>query len=73
MFKKNEVDTISKKANREQALSFRMLKTLYATKNLTVNDESFESNLGLKLDNGEYNIMAGLLADKNDVFSSVTS
>ncbi len=73
MFKKNEIDMISKKANPEQVLSFRMLKTLYAAKNLTVNDESFESNLGLKLDNGEYNIMAGLLADKNDISIKVVT
>lgn len=73
MFKKNEVDTISKNPNPKQELSFRMLKTLYATKNLTINDESFESNLGLKLDNGKYNVMAGLLADRNDVSIKVVT
>lgn len=73
MFKKNEIDMISKKANSSQTLSFRMLKTLYATKNLTINDESFEYNLGLKLDNGEYNVMAGLLADNNDISIKVVT
>ncbi|MBQ9437429.1 MAG: winged helix-turn-helix transcriptional regulator [Lachnospiraceae bacterium] len=67
MLNNNEIDVISKKANQEQNLSFGMLKTIYATKNLTVNAEGFEQNLGLKLDNGKYNIMAGLLADKNDI------
>ena len=73
MFKKSETDAISKYANQEQNLSFRMLKTLYAAKNLTVNDESFEHNLGLILDNGKYNIMAGLLSDKNDVSIKVVT
>ena len=73
MFKKSELDTISKNPNPRQILSFKMLKTLYAAKNLTLNDESFECNLGLKLDNGKYNIMAGLLADKNDVSIKVVT
>ena len=73
MFKKNEADTISKKANSDQTLSFNMLKTLYVTKNLTINDESFENNLGLRLDNGKYNIMAGILADKNDISIKVVT
>ena len=73
MFRKSEIDTISKNPSSDQALSFRMLKTLYTTKNLTINDESFESNLGLKLDDGKYNIMAGLLADKNDISIKVVT
>lgn len=73
MFKVKETDTISKKPNQDQRLSFSMLKTLFAARSLTLNDESFELNLGLKLDNGDYNIMAGLLADKNDVSIKVVT
>jgi len=72
MNKTNEIDIISKEPNQEQNLSFRMLKTLFSTKNLTVN-ESFEINLGLRLDNGQYNIMAGLLADTNDISIKVVT
>ena len=73
MFKVKEIDTISKEPNQEQNLSFSMLKTLFAAKNLTINNESFEVNLGLRLDNGKYNIMAGLLADKNDISIKVVT
>ena len=73
MFKKSEIDSISKNANREQDLSFGMLRTLYATKNLTVNENAFEQNLGLKLDDGKYNIMAGLLADTNNISIKVVT
>ena len=73
MFKKQEIDSISKNPNPNQSLSFRMLRTLYTTKNLTINDESFEDNIGLKLDNGKYNVMAGLLADENDISIKVVT
>ncbi|MBR2216182.1 MAG: putative DNA binding domain-containing protein [Selenomonadaceae bacterium] len=69
MLKVHQVDTISQQPNREQKLSFKMLRGLFVTNNLTINNnnEFFETNLGLKLDNGQYNIMAGLLADQNDI------
>lgn len=73
MFRKNEVDIISKRPNPEQILSFRLLKMLYATNNLTVNEGTFERNLGLRLDSGEYNIMAGLLADENNISIKVVT
>ena len=73
MFKKSEIDVISKNAGQEQNLSFSMLKTLYATKKLSVNESSFEQNLGLKLDDGKYNIMAGLLADTNNISIKVVT
>lgn len=73
MFKTNGADIISRKANQKQNLSFQMLKTLFAARSLMINDESFEVNLGLRLESGEYNIMAGLLADKNDVSIKVVT
>lgn len=72
MFKTNEIDIISKEPNQEQNLSFGMLKTMYSTRNLTIS-ESFEINLGLRLDNGQYNLMAGLLADTNDISIKVVT
>ena len=73
MFKKSDTDFISKTPGTSQSLSFKMLRTLYATNGLTVNDDSFVENLGLKLDNGEYNLMATLLADKNDISIKVVT
>lgn len=73
MFRRGGSDIISRKANDEQNLSFRMLKTLYASKGLTVNNDSFEQNLGLHTENGTYNMMAGLLADENNVSIKVSS
>ena len=73
MFKKSDADFISKTPGVSQSLSFKMLRTLYAANGLTVNDDSFEENLGLRLDNGEYNLMATLLADKNDISIKVVT
>ncbi len=73
MFKRSETDQISRNINQEQDLSFKMLRTLYATRGLTINEESFEKNFGLKLENGKYNQMAGLLADRNDISIKVVT
>lgn len=73
MFKKTEADPSSKTPSPSQNLSFRMLRTLYATKGLTVNDKAFEQNLGLEMENGEYNLMAFLLSDMNDISIKVVT
>ena len=73
MFKKAEIDIISKSESLQQKLTFNQLRTLYATKGLSVNDEHFEENAGLKLENGKYNYMANLLADKNDISIKVVT
>lgn len=48
-------------------LSFDMMKILLVSKGYHINETAFESNFNLKTNNGEYNLMAELLADKNMV------
>lgn len=67
MTKNDEVDKITRLEASEQNLSFSQIKSLYISKGLTINNKHFEENIGLKLDNGKYNLMANLLSDKNDV------
>lgn len=66
-------DIISTKAADNQNLSFTQLKTLFATKGLTVNESNFEQNLGLYNRDGKYNLMAELLADKNNISIKVVT
>lgn len=54
-------------------LSFEQLRTLYVVKGLYVNNDSFEDNLGLRTRDGEYNYMAQLLSDHNDVSIKVVT
>ena len=56
-----------------QNLSFSQIKTLFATKGLTVNESGFEQNLGFLNKNGQYNLMAELLADKNNISIKVVT
>ena len=48
-------------------LSFDMMKILLVSKGYHINETAFESNFSLKTHDGEYNLMAELLADKNMV------
>jgi predicted HTH transcriptional regulator len=73
MLKRQEVDKISKLEAEKQNLSFGQLKSVYITNGLTINNECFEDNVGLKLESGKYNYMAELLADKNDVSIKVVT
>ena len=47
--------------------SFQYLKLLLTEKGITINDSTFAQNFHLITKNGEYNRMADLLADKNEV------
>ena len=47
MLKREEIDVISRLVSVDQNLSFSQLKSLFISKGLTVNSESFENNLGL--------------------------
>lgn len=51
-------------ANNQQ-LTFDQLKTLYAGKDLTLRENTYQQNLNLLTRNGTYNLMAGILADTN--------
>ena len=56
-----------------QELTFNQLKTAYAMKNLTLSNETFEANLGLRTQDGRYNLMAELLSDTNTVSIKVVT
>lgn len=47
------------------SISFKILKVYYAEKGYHLDDSSFEANLNLRTPNGEYNLLAELLSDKN--------
>lgn len=66
-------DEISNLAATSQDLSFVNLKTLFTSKGLTINNKTFEKNLGLFNSEGKYNLMAELLADKNDISIKVVT
>jgi len=48
-----------------QELTFNILKFYYIKNGLTINDENFYRNAGLKV-NGKFNMLAELLADENN-------
>ncbi len=52
--------------SRNQDLTFKYLKMLFADNGLSVNKTTFEQNAKLKTSNNRYNIQADLLSDKND-------
>ncbi|MCM1373706.1 MAG: putative DNA binding domain-containing protein [Muribaculum sp.] len=58
-------DSIVNIAANNQELSFEQLKTLYAGNNLTLRENTFEQNLNLLTRDGDYNLMAAILADDN--------
>ncbi|MDO5140411.1 MAG: putative DNA binding domain-containing protein [Eubacteriales bacterium] len=67
-YEQNFIDSeyMLKKRSSLSELSFRELKIYYTEKGFHVND-SFETNLNLRNDKGEYNLLAELLADKNNI------
>lgn len=68
-YEKKFIDTeymLKKRANFSD-LSFRELKIYYSEKGYHLEDKSYESNLNLKNDAGEYNLLAELLSDRNNV------
>ncbi len=56
-----------KKKSSRSGLSFKELKIYYSEKGFHVDDSSFEANFNLKNRDGEYNLLAELLADKNNI------
>mgnify|MGYP000456028225 CR=1 FL=1 len=56
-----------KKKSNSSGLSFRELKIYYSEKNYHLEDKSFETNLNLRNESGEYNLLAELLSDKNNI------
>ena len=60
-------DYILKAPSHYAPLSFDMMKILLTSKGYHINQTAFESNFSLLQKNGEYNLMAELLSDKNMV------
>lgn len=66
-------DTITITPAQTQSLTFNKLRMEYANAGLTISQETFEENLGLRNSDGNYNLMAFLLADSNDVSIKVVT
>ncbi len=71
--KDGEPDYIVKRTASNQDLTFKMLKALYISNDIKINNYKFEDNLGLKTDDNKYNLMAELLADSNDLSIKVVT
>ncbi|MBF1294901.1 ATP-binding protein [Parvimonas micra] len=67
--RKKFIDTeyMLKKRSNSSDLSFRELKIYYSEKGYNLEDKSFETNLNLRNEAGEYNLLAELLSDKNNI------
>ncbi len=62
-----DLEYMLKKKSGFADLSFRELKIYYEEKGFHTDRGDFESNLSLKNDNGDYNLLAELLSDKNNI------
>ncbi len=71
--REGEPDYIVNKLASNQNLTFKMLKGLYISNDIRINNEKFEENLGLKTNDDKYNYMAELLADSNDLSIKVVT
>ena len=60
-------DRITEIRSRKSDLTFKQLKLFYVERGFSISEESFENNLSLLNEDGSYNLMAELLADKNDI------
>lgn len=67
VLERNNMDVITLIKSSRQDLTFNQLKNLYISKNITINQEYFEKNLYLYTPEGEYNLMAYILSDNNDL------
>ena len=56
---------------KRQSLTFRLLKNYLLSSDIHINEETFEENFHLRTGSGEYNYMAEILADKNDIVINV--
>lgn len=64
---KIEKESIVDIENYNQNLSFSMLKNYYLAKKFHINEKTFDINYCLINRNGKYNVLAGLMADENDI------
>lgn len=61
------VDTIETLPAKYQELTFSKLFGYYGSKGIVLKEETFEKNLGLRNDEGEYNLLAQLLSDDSHI------
>ena len=68
-YEKNFIDTeyMVKKKSSIASLSFRELKIYYAEKGFHLNENTIEANLNLRTNEGDYNLLAELLSDYNNI------
>lgn len=68
-YEQNFIDTeyMLKKRSSYADISFRNLKIYYTEKGYHLDDASFEVNLNLRNSEGEYNLLAELLSDRNNI------
>ncbi|NLJ64212.1 MAG: winged helix-turn-helix transcriptional regulator [Christensenellaceae bacterium] len=68
-YEKKFIDTeyMLKKKSSIADLTFRELKIYYVEKGYHLDDRSFEANLNLRTGDGDYNLLAELLADRNNI------
>lgn len=62
-----DIEYMLKKRVNSFDLSFRELKIYYSEKGYHLEDKSFETNLNLRNESGEYNLLAGLLSGRNNI------
>lgn len=63
----NTEDIITKLVSSDQSLTFNQIKQLFISKKIPFNDDTFLENEGFYCKNGEYNLLANILSDNNDV------
>ena len=66
----NDIANIESRRNN---LTFQILKNYLSTHNYHYNDSTFLDNLGFKTKSGNYNLLAELLADNNDIVINVAT
>ena len=59
------VETIETLTAKHQDLTFSKLFGYYGSKGIVLNEKTFEKNLGLRNQNGDYNLLAQLLSDNS--------
>ena len=63
----SDTEYMLKKKSSMIGLTFRELKIYYVEKGYHLDDKSFEVNLNLKTQEGNYNLLGELMADKNNI------
>ena len=68
---RHDTPTITNTSSNYQNLTFKQLFMYYAAKGIALNRNTFVNNLGLKTEDGKYNILAQLLSDNSHVSINV--